>query len=96
MARWIKTDGTERRVSPAKHEFTNVELHQYVPGSLTGLTLTRDEEGLFMFMDDESMSKDLPENRAATALLHQHRPDLAHITVYGDVVVASLQETGDE
>ncbi|MGH2505854.1 MAG: hypothetical protein ACRDHZ_00305 [Ktedonobacteraceae bacterium] len=49
-----------------------------------------------MWMDDEGIAKALPHNRVATEILHQHRPDLAHIEVYGDVLVAGLDETGDE
>ncbi len=97
MAQWIKADGTQQEVHPAGREFTNTELHDMVDGFLTGLTLTRrDQGGLFMFMDDEYATKGKPVNQAATALLHQHRPDLAHITVGGDVVVAGIDETGDE
>ena len=31
-----------------------------------------------------------------TALVQQHRANLRHIQVYGDVVVADFSETGDE
>jgi hypothetical protein len=97
MAQWIKADGTQEEVHPAAREFTNTELHNMVDGHLTGITLTRrDQGGLFMFMDDEYTLKGKPENKAATALLHKHRPDLAHLTICGDVVVAGLDETGDE
>lgn len=97
MARWMKADGTEQEVHPAGREFTNVELHNMVDGSLTGVTLTgRDQGGLYMFMDDESIVKGKPLNQAATALVHQHRANLRHIQVYGDVVVAGIDETGDE
>lgn len=98
MARWIKADGTEETVTPAnKREFTNTELHDYVDGFLTGITLTgRDNGGLYMFMDDESIVKQKPLNRVATDLLHQHRPQHAHTVIYGDVVVAGIDETGDE
>jgi hypothetical protein len=97
MARWIKANGLEEEVHPARGEFTNEELHRYIPGSMTGITLTGSNQGgLFMFMDDESIVKGLPYNRAATELLHQHRADLSHIQIYGDVVVAGIDETGDE
>ncbi len=97
MARWIKADGTEQEVKPAGVEFTNVELRKMVDGSLTGITLTgRDQGGLYMFMDDESIVKGKSLNRVATDLVHQHRANLRHIQVYGDVVVADLSETGDE
>jgi hypothetical protein len=97
MAQWIKADGTQQEVHPAGREFTNDELHKMVDGFLTGLTLTRpDQGGLYMFMDDEYVTKGKPVNQAATALLHKHRPDLAHITIGGDVVVAGIDETGDE
>lgn len=96
MADWIKTDGTKQTVKPKARHFTNDELHDLVGGFLTGHTLTRDERGLFMFMDDDSIGSGKPVNRQATAVLHQHRPDLAHMEVYGDVVVTDLTETGDE
>lgn len=97
MARWIKADGSEQEVKPAAAEFTNDELHNMVDGFLTGITLTgRDQGGLYMFMDDESITKGKPVNLVATALVHQHRANLAHIQVHGDVVVADLSETGDE
>jgi hypothetical protein len=98
MARWIKSDGTEEEVHPAGREFTNVELHNMVDGTLTGLTLTgRDQGGLFMFMDDEYSLKGKPVNQVATALLHHYQPRrYGHITVCGDVVVAGIDETGDE
>src|SRR5260370_37821015 len=97
MARWIKADGTEQEVHPAGREFTNVELHNMVDGNLTGLTLTPSNQGgLYMFMDDEYTLKGKPVNQVATALLHQHRPNYAQITVCGDVVVAGIDEKGDE
>ena len=97
MARWIKADGTEQEVKPVGIEFTNTELHKMVDGFLTGITLTsRSQGGLYMFMDDDYVSKGKPVNQVATVLLHAHRPDLAHITICGDVVVAGIDETGDE
>lgn len=97
MARWIKTDGTETEVHPAGREFTNVELHNMVSGFLSGITLTpRDQGGLYMFIDDESLVNGKPLNQVATDLLRQYRPDHAHIQIHGDVVVADLTETGDE
>jgi len=98
MARWIKADGTEQEVHPKDgHEFTNTELHDMVDGFLTALTLTdNSQSGLSMFQDDESMAKGKPINRVATELLHTHRANLVHIEVYGDVVVADIDETGDE
>ena len=98
MARWIKADGTEQEVHPGNEvEFTSVELHNMVDGSLTGITLTkRSEGGLYMFLDDESITKGKLINQVATDLLHQHRKDHMHTVIYGDAVVADLSETGDE
>lgn len=97
MARWIKVDGTEQEVRPAGVEFTNTELHNMVDGFLTGITLTpRSQGGLYMFMDDEGIVKGKAYNEAATALVRQYRPELAHIQIHGDVVVAGIDETGDE
>lgn len=97
MARWIKADGSEQQVKPAGVEFGNGELRTMVGGSLTGITLTgRDQGGLYMFMDDESIVKGKPLNQVATDLVHEHRANLRHIQVYGDVVVADLSEAGDE
>jgi uncharacterized protein YgfB (UPF0149 family) len=97
MAQWIKADGTSQEVHPAGTEFTNDELHNMVDGFLTGITLTgRDQGGLYMFMDDESIVKGKPFNQAATDLVRKHRANLQHVQVFGDVVVADLSETGDE
>ncbi|MEO9029410.1 MAG: hypothetical protein ABI413_11420 [Ktedonobacteraceae bacterium] len=96
MARFIKTDGAVEEVHPAAYEFTNAELHHYISGGLTGLTLTRNEEGLFMWMDSESIGKGLPHNRIATEVLHQHRPNLTHIEIFGNVLVTDLVESGSD
>ena len=97
MARWIRTDGTEQEVHPKGREFTNVELHDMVSGFLSGITLTtRDQGGLYMFIDGDSEANGKPLNEAATSLLHKHRPDHSHTQIYGDVVVATIEETGDE
>jgi len=98
MARWIKADGSEQDVHPANgYEFTNTELHNMVDGFLSGHTLTaRNAGGLFMFLDDEYLLKGKPVNQVATDLLHKHRANLAHITIHGDVVVAGIDETGED
>ena len=97
MARWVKNDGTEQTVRPQSGlYFTHTELHTLVDGFPTGTALTpREQGGLFLYQDDEGWSKGKPVNQAATALLHQHRPDLAHVEVYGDVVVADFSEIQD-
>jgi hypothetical protein len=98
MARWIKVDGTEQEVKPANgYEFTHDELHNMVDGLLTGITLTgRSKGGLYMFMDDSSIIKGKPFNQAATTLVRQYRPEHAQTEIFGDVVVAGIDETGDE
>ncbi len=98
MASWIKVDGTEQEVHPGNGvEFDSTELNTYVDGSLTGITLTGHEAGgLYMFIDEQSVTKGKLANRVATEVLHQHRRDHLHTTVYGDVVVAGLDEIGDE
>lgn len=98
MGRWIKADGTEQEVHPAnKVEFTHTELHDMVGGFLNGLTLTsREAGGLFMFLDDEGIVKGKPVNQVATELLHKHRRNHANTIIHGDVVVADMNETGDE
>ena len=98
MARWMKADGTEQEVHPANgSEFTDMELQTLVDGSVTGYTLTEsDQSESNMFVDDESVTKGKPINRVATELLRKHKVILAHVEVYGDVVVASIDETGDE
>jgi hypothetical protein len=98
MARFIRTDGTEQEVHPAGSEFTNEELHQFVPGTFTGISLTPiSVGGLFVFVDDEGILKGLPINRKATEVLWQYRPDhkAAGTWLHGDVIIASAQETGD-
>lgn len=95
MARWIKYNGTEVEVHPKNGvEFGNQELHDMVEGFLTGVTLGG-PQGLYMFMSDSSIVDGKGHNVEATKVLRQYRPGYPH-EVYGNVVVASLEETGDE
>lgn len=98
MARWIKADGTEKEVYPANgSEFTDTELHDMVDGSVTGYTLTEsDQSESNMFLDDESVTKGKLINHVATELLRTQGAGAAHIAVHGDVVVATVDETGDK
>ncbi len=72
-------------------EFTPRELRQYVGGALAGISLT---PRLHLYLAEEGVGR--PVNTVATALLASHRPDLAHVVLYGDSVVADSSETGDD
>lgn len=98
MARWIKADGTEQEVHPENgSEFTNMELHTLVDGTITAYTLTESGQGESnMFVDDESTTKGKPINHVATELLHAHGAAPTRLKVLGDVVVAKRDEIGDE
>lgn len=92
MARWIKTDGTEQVVTPAHGVFTLEEMKQYIGGGhLEAVRFTRSE---VMYCDDEGVLKNLPLNERASQEVSMERGRA--IPVCGDVLIASLRETGDE
>jgi hypothetical protein len=94
MARWIKADGTVKEIQPAnKTEFSLDEMRACVGGHIEAVKLTSQE---VMYVNDEGVLQQLPINTTATEVLHQHRPDRAHEPICGDVLIASLVETGDE
>ncbi|HEX2614880.1 MAG TPA: hypothetical protein VHL10_05255 [Nitrososphaera sp.] len=98
MARWIKSDGDEQEVKPFESQdgtFSNAELRQFVGGPLTGVILTHDEQGLFMWMNEQGFGR-LPYNQKATEELHTHRPDYMTTYVYGDALVTDITEAGEE
>jgi hypothetical protein len=95
MARYFVPGHPEREVAPAHGEFTHQELRTLIDGSLTGHTLTSDEEGLFMWLDDESLLNGKPSNELATSVLHQYRADLSHIVIFGNALVTTLKESGE-
>ena len=64
-----------------------------VGGHLQALKLTSQE---VMYVNEDFIRLQLPINTTATEVLHQHRPDRAHEPICGDVLIASLVETGDE
>jgi Domain of unknown function (DUF3846) len=94
MARWIKADGTVQEVHPMNDtEFSLQEMRDFVGGHLEAVKLTSQE---VMYVNEEGIRLQLPINTTATEVMHQHRPDRAHEPIYGDVLIASLVETGDE
>lgn len=94
MARWIKADGTVKEIQPAnKVEFTLDEMRACVGGHIEAVKLTSQE---VMYVNDEGVLQQLPINTIATEVFHQHRPERSHEPICGDVLIASLVETGDE
>ena len=92
MAQLLKDNGDEQGIRPANGvEFTPLELRQYVGGALAGISLT---PRLHLYLAENDVSR--PVNAAATILLAFHRPDLAHLVLSGDIVVADISETGDD
>ena len=99
MARLLKSDGTDCEVKPQSAVFTSAELGVLVNGCITGLNLNYSgfallfvEVGTELLLTNDSET-DQPVNQAATALVQRFRPDLGPgITVYGDVLVATLSE----
>lgn len=94
MARYIKADGKIEEVHPTNGtEFSLQEMKAFVGGYLEAIKLTSKE---VMYVNEEFVRLQLPINARATEVLHQHRPDHAHYPLCGDVLIASLAETGDE
>jgi hypothetical protein len=94
MARWIKADGTVQPVHPTNSiEFSLEEMRAYVGGHLQAIKLTSQE---VLYCNEDFVRLQLPINAVATEVYHQHRPERAHEPLCGDVLIASLQETGDE
>lgn len=92
MAQLLKCNGEEQEIRPTNGvEFTPREVRQYVGGALAGISLT---PRLHLYLAEESVGR--PVNTAATALLMSHRPGLAHLVLYGDIVAADISETGDD
>ncbi len=94
MARWIKANGTVQPIQPTNGtEFSLDEMRACVGGHLEAVKLTSKE---VMYVNEEGVLLQLPLNTTATEVMHQHRPDRAHESICGDVLIASLVETGDE
>lgn len=94
MAKLIKPDGTQQNVQPANGtEFTLQEMQSFVGGHIEAVPFTRE---LVMYVHDEGALIPLPLNLKATQLLQAARPERKHTTIYGNALIASLVETGDE
>lgn len=94
MARHIKANGTVKKVQPANGtEFSVDELKDFVGGYFEAIKLTSHD---VMYLHEDGVGLQLPINAIATEVLHQHKPERAHNPICGDVIIASLQETGDE
>lgn len=94
MARLIKPDGTEQEVKPQNGvEFTLDELRACVEGHIEAVPYTSSH---VMYVHDESALIPLPYNAKASQLLKEKQPNRVHADVYGNALIASLQETGDE
>jgi len=93
MARWIKADSKVSQVHPKNGtEFSLDEMRDFVGGHLEAVKLTSKE---VMYVNEDFVGLQLPINATATEVLHQHRPDITY-PICGDVLIASLRETGDE
>ena len=94
MARWIKTDGKVEQVHPQDgKEFSVDEIRTFVGGYFEAIKLTSQD---VMYLNEDGIGLQLPINAIATEVLHQHKPERAHNPICGNVIIASLQETGDE
>lgn len=92
MGKLIKPDGTTQTVHPTDGKaFTLEEMREYIEGYIEAVPYTKDH---VMYINDDSFEK-LPCNELASALLHTHRPERVGTRLYGNVLVASLVETGD-
>lgn len=59
--------------------------------ALAGISLT---PRLHLYLAEDSVG--WPVNAAVTTLLVSHRPDLVHLVLSGEMVVADSAETGDD
>jgi hypothetical protein len=92
MAKWIKTDNTEERVKPGDEWFTVDEMYAYVGGSFEAIQVTPNQ---VLYFNGEGEQLELPVNTLATELLHKYKKQHAATILLGNVLMASLQETGD-
>jgi hypothetical protein len=100
MAQLIKSDDSTTEIKPqqggvfAPQEFLHI-LHEALGGDAEGIFLTADQ---WMYFHEDGIRLNLPANAAATALLRRHRPDLAlhQGIIRGNVVIATLSESGDD
>jgi hypothetical protein len=92
MALWIKADGMEQEIQPQNGiAFTLSEMQKCVGGYIEAVTFT---DKLIMYINENGLY--LPHNMKATQLLRRQRPEHRYTVLYGDVLIASLVETGDE
>jgi hypothetical protein len=92
VALWIKVDGTEQEIQPQNgRAFTLPEMQACVGGYIEAVPFV---DKLIMYINEDGLH--LPHNLKATQLLRQQRPEHKHTVIYGDVLIASLVETGDE
>lgn len=91
MGKHIKADGTVNNVTPNDKVFTLEEMKGYIGGYLESVKLNND---LVMYVNEDGIALNLPYNQAATRVVQEHRPGYQY-AIYGDVLIASLVETGD-
>lgn len=93
MARHIKADGTVTLALPKNGtEFSLDEMRSFVGGHLEAIKLTSQE---VLYCNEDFVGLQLPINQVATDIMHQHRTDIIY-PLCGDVLIASLRETGDD
>jgi hypothetical protein len=96
MAEYIRADANLPRetIAPANGQvFTLEEMQKCVQGYIEAIRLTRER---VMYVNEDGTRKALPLNTRATAKLWEYAPQHRGRTyIVGDVLVASLAETGD-
>lgn len=80
-ARWIKADGRELTITPAKKVFTLKELQAAVGGYIEHVDLSHTGADEVMVVNEDGKSLELPANKIASLIAC--RP------IVGDVLVAA-------
>ena len=80
-ARWIKADGRELAISPAKARFSLKELQAAVGGYIEHVNLDHTGEDQVMVVNEDGKSLELPINKVASLIAC--RP------IVGDVLVTA-------
>ena len=93
MALWIRTTGATETVTPRNGtSFTVEELQALVGGYYEALRL---DDGRIMWINEEGRMNDLPRNRVANDLLTMCSFSMQPADIVGDVVIATMAESGE-
>lgn len=94
MAQWIQANGTTQEVTPAHGEsFTLQEMTRYVGGYLEAIKL---DDVNIMYLNEQGILLQKPYNIEATRMVRNARKEHRNTVIVGDVLVATLHETGDD